>query len=218
MAEPRRPRTVVRDPAEARNQRGRTLRVAAREARLAFVEHRLVESGAAASRLIDDVARHAVADEVRIPAFATIGCRLETGAGVRGSVDHDHGPATAVLLGRNLKLHVHLTNRDLLGSDWRWRRGRGGARTGRPRYDGVVGDLLNAADEEAALVFDGQRAAQKLFRRLAGLPGGSYGQGHYQHSHRSGTSHLDLLGGQGIASQSVADRCRGRREASSPPS
>ena len=64
---------------------------------------------------------------------------------------------------------------------------------GRPGHDGVLGHLLHAADEEAALVLDGQRAAQKFLRRLARLPGGSYGQGHYQHSHKSGTSHEDLL-------------------------
>jgi hypothetical protein len=191
MSKPRGPRAVVGDPAEARNHRGRALRITARETRLALVDYGLVESRAPASGLIDHVAGNAVADEVRIPALSPIRRRLEAGAGVRRSVDHDHRPAAAVLLGRNLKLDIHLTDGDLLRT---WRRSIGRGAWLRRRWDhGVLGHLLHATDEEAALVLDGQRAAQKPLRRLA-LPGSSDNQSQHQHSHRSGSSHRVLLG------------------------
>ena len=82
--------------------------------RLGLVEHRLVEARAAAPGLVDHVARHAVADEVGIPALAAVGRGLEARAGVGGAVHHDHRPAAAVFLGRDLELHVHLADGDLL--------------------------------------------------------------------------------------------------------
>ena len=132
--------------------------------RLGLVQHRLVEARAAAARLIDHVAGDAVADEVGIPAFAAVGRGLEARAGVRGAVHHDHRPAAAVFLGRDLELHVHLADGDLLRHRPDGARARRGRRRQRRR---VLGDLLDAADEEAALVFDDQRAAEEFFRRRA---------------------------------------------------
>ena len=97
MSEPRRPRTVVGDPAEIRNQLHGTLDVAARDAGFRLVKHRLVEPGTSAPRLIDDVGRNAFADEVRVPPLAAIRRRLESRAGVGGPVHHDDGPAGADL-------------------------------------------------------------------------------------------------------------------------
>src|SRR4030095_7511005 len=106
MPNPPLPRAVVGDSAEARKQIGGGLDVAADKTRLTLVNHRLVEARSPTPRLIDDVARHAVSNEIGIPAFAAVRRRLEAGTGVRRAVHHDDRPPTAVLLGRNLELHV----------------------------------------------------------------------------------------------------------------
>ena len=164
MPEPCRPGAVVGDPAEAGNQLRGHLGIAACQPRLAFVDDRLVESGASASRLIDDVAWDAVADEVGIPTLASIRRRLEARSRVRRPVHHDHRPSAVVLLCRDLELDVHLADRDLL---WRRRLRRRSAGRGRSGSTRVVGDLGNAADEEASLVFDDERAAKELLWLLA---------------------------------------------------
>jgi hypothetical protein len=161
MAEPGGIRAVVRDAAEARDQIGGGLGVAAGQPRLGLVQHRLIETGAAAPRLIHHVARHPVADEVGIPPFAAVRRRFQAGPGVRGTVHHDHRPPGAGSLCRYLELHVHLPDRDLLGHRAGGRRtaGRGGR-----QCRGVLRDLLDAADEETALVFNHQRAAEESLR------------------------------------------------------
>ena len=92
------------------------LDVAAHDLGFSLVDHGLVEPGAAAPGLIDDVARHALAHEVGIPAFATVRRRFQARSRVTRSVHHDDGPSARVFLGRNLELHVHLADRDLMRS------------------------------------------------------------------------------------------------------
>src|SRR6185503_21060562 len=80
---------------------------------------------------------------------------------MRRAVNHDDGPAGPRAARGYLELHVHLADRDLLR---RARRRRlAGRRAG---YRGVFADLRDAADEEAALVLDGDRAAHEALRRL----------------------------------------------------
>ena len=161
MAEPCGPRAVVGDSPEVRDQLRGALRVAGCDARFGLVQHRLIESRTPAARLIDDVGRDALADEVRIPALTTVRRRLERGTGVRGAVHHDHRPARRGPLRRNLELHVHLADGDLL------RRGRRRLLARRRERDrGVVGDLRHAADEEAALILEHELAAHHALRRL----------------------------------------------------
>lgn len=77
-----------------------------------------------------------------------------------GAVDHDHWRTRSGPPLRDLELDIHLTDRDLLwhrGQDWLAGRGeRNGCEIGHPR---------DAADEEAALVLDGDRRSHELFRR-----------------------------------------------------
>ena len=157
VPEPVGPRAVVRDPAEAGDE-VRAFGVAGDQLRFAFMDDGLVEARAAAAGLIDDVAGNALADEVGIPAFAAVGGGLQARSRVARAVNHDHGPP-AVLLRRDLELHVHLADRDLV------RRER---LVGRRRRC-LIRDLLHAADEEAALILDGQRGGEKLLRLLCRL-------------------------------------------------
>src|SRR5690606_7866745 len=73
----------------------------------------------------------------------------------------------------------------------------------RERYGGVLADLRNTADEEAALVFDGDRSSHEL-RHLC------YGSGRRRDSYernRNGELHGDDLIGERIR---AAERIRGR--------
>ena len=149
----------VGDALQRRQQRDGGVAVAGREQRFGLVQHRLIEPRAAAARLIDDVGRDAFAHEVRIPTFALVGRRLERGARVRRAVHHDHGPAGRRAARRDLELHVHLADRDLLR---RARRRRLARR--RERHRRVLADLGHAADEEAALVLERDGTAREALR------------------------------------------------------
>ena len=62
------------------------------------------------------------------------------------------GQPGADFFARNLELHVHLTDRDLLRSP-----AAGAGRPGAARRNRrVVGDLRDAADEEAALILENE--------------------------------------------------------------
>ena len=183
VAEPRGPRAVVGDSAE-RGELCRAVRdVTVADHRGGFMDDRLVEPRASASRLIDDVGRDAVAHEIRRPALAAIGRGLEACRRVRRPVHHDDRRRVRFLVGRDLELHVHLADRDLIRIE----------RLIRPGHGRVRRDFRHAADEEAALVLDHQRLLQKLsILVLLGVEcadGGARGAGN--HERRKPMPHLN---------------------------
>ena len=190
MSEPRGPCAIVSNAAEAGNKFGAAFDISAGHPRFAFMNDGCVKARSASACLIHYVARDSVTNEVGIPALAPIRSRLEARAGVRRAVDHDHRPSPAVFLLRDLKLHVHLADGDLLRCRSRRRR-----LTGRWRrwYHRVLRDLLHTTDEEAALIFDDERSAQKLLRLLVRLRRDTGDHGQQQHGDATRSSHRGSL-------------------------
>src|SRR5207247_8694582 len=134
------------------------------------MDYRFIESGSAASGLIDNVGRNAAAYKVWLPAFTPIRSRFETRSRMAGSMHHDHGRNVRRLACRYLELHIHLADRYLVWCVWLiW-----------ARHGGVVRNLRYAADEEAALILDDQRLRQELFGLVAVL-GENGGAGQHEH-------------------------------------
>jgi hypothetical protein len=77
-----------------------------------------------------------------------------------GSVNHDDRPSGTGALCRDLELHVHLADCDLVCHRKRWRRRR--ARGRRLLDHSVVCDFGHPADEEAALILNHQWTAEEL--------------------------------------------------------
>src|SRR6266581_2830350 len=134
------------------------------------MDYRFIESGSAASGLIDNVGRNAAAYKVWLPAFTPIRSRFETRSRMAGSMHHDHGRNVRRLACRYLELHIHLADRYLVWCVWLiW-----------ARHGGVVRDLRYATDEEAALILDDQRLRQEFFGLVAVL-GENGGPGQQEH-------------------------------------
>src|SRR5437762_12413434 len=110
MAEPRGPRAVVGDSAEAGNRREAFLGVAVLDERGCFMNDGLVESRATTTRLIDNVGRNSVAHEIRLPAFTPVGRGFQACSRVSRTMDHDERRHSPRLLRRDLELHIHLAN------------------------------------------------------------------------------------------------------------
>src|SRR5215510_6291490 len=150
MTEPRRPRTVVRDSSKGWDQSRPFLDVAISNHRCGFVNNGFIKTGPATTRLIDDIRRDSIANEVRRPAFTAVRSRFQTCGSVRRSMHHDDGRHPRFFARRDLELHIHLTDRDLVRSDplvgsVGWRNGR------------IAGYLRNPTDKETALIFDDER-------------------------------------------------------------
>src|SRR5207253_2681152 len=91
MAEPGGPRAVIGDSSEAGNPCQPVFRIATSDGCGCFMDYGLVESGAPASCLIDQVRGDTVTHEIGLPAFAPVRRRFQTGSGVTGSMHHDDG-------------------------------------------------------------------------------------------------------------------------------
>src|ERR1019366_163092 len=126
-----------------------------RNRRRRFVNHGFVEAGTSPPGLIDQIGGNALAYEIWIPAFPPVRSGLETCGRVTGTMDHDDRWRVAFPVHRYLELDVHLANHDLIGS----RSLVGSVRRGDRR---VAGDLRDAADKEAPLIFDHQWPGQEL--------------------------------------------------------
>src|SRR5206468_12814742 len=82
------------------------------------MDYRFIESGSAASGLIDNIGRNAAAYEVWLPAFTPIRSRFETRSRMTGSMYHDHGRNVRRLARRYLELYIHLADRYLVWCVW----------------------------------------------------------------------------------------------------
>src|SRR3989441_756222 len=139
------------------------------------MDYRFIESGSAASGLIDNIGRNAAAYEVWLPALTPIRSGFETRSRMTGSMDHDHGRKVRRLARRYLELYIHLADRYLVWCVWLiW-----------ARHGGVVRDLRYATDEKAALILDYQRLRQEFFCLVAVL-GENGGPGQQEHDERLG--------------------------------
>ena len=161
VAKPRGPRAIVGDPAERRHQAEAILVVAIFEQGRCLMDDGLVESGAPASCLIDQIGRNPFSHEIRVPAFPPVRRGLQTSCRMRGPMNHDDRRRVALFVYRCLELNIHLADRDLVG-EGHWV----GIRRRRYLHRRVLCDFRHATDEEAALVFNHQWFGQEFFRLL----------------------------------------------------
>src|SRR5262245_16706626 len=161
MPKPCGPRAIVGDPAERWNPGHSILNVTGFDHRRRLMKDGLIKPRPSAPGLIDHVRGDSVTHEIWRPTFTAIRRRLETRSSMRRSVHHNYGRRVRFLARWYLELHIHLTNRDLVGSERLVRRIRRRERC-------IVRHLRNTTDEEAALILDHERLRQE-FLRLADL-------------------------------------------------
>src|SRR5262245_6603482 len=114
MPEPCSPSAVIGNAAKVGDLCHPLLHVTSSDHCCRFMQNRLVESGSATPRLIDDVGRDPIAYEIGCPTFAAIGCGFQARGCVCGSMHHDDSRHSSLFTSRNLELHIHLADGDLV--------------------------------------------------------------------------------------------------------